>query len=140
MNMSRLGVYASGFPAGTSSRNILHFGQGVASGKFQKFNYGLERNLQVYGTKTPPEYDLGKITSKNIVIFTSKNDWLSSKPDIDLLRKKLCGNIVADLVLPTPSWNHLDFIMGKQSGRYVNKPILKILSKYNRRQRHNHVL
>ena len=132
MNMTRLGVYASGFPGGTSSRNILHFGQGVSTGKFQKFNFGPEKNCRVYGSRDPPEYDIDKITSHDIVLFTSKNDWLSSTPDIELLRKKLKSKVVADLVVPTPSWNHLDFIMGIKSGEYVNKPILRVLGKYAR--------
>lgn len=40
LNMSRIGVYSYGAPAGTSAKNIAHFGQSVNSRKFQFYDYG----------------------------------------------------------------------------------------------------
>ena len=58
-------------PAGTSSRTVLHFAQGVQSGRwevirtleritflrFREFDFGNEEeNMDEYGTPEPPEY------------------------------------------------------------------------------------
>ncbi|KAH7727169.1 CBN-LIPL-6 protein [Aphelenchoides avenae] len=59
-NQSRLLVYLSHTPAGTSTRNIVHWAQMAVNKKIQKFDYGdPEKNLSHYGqeslTKVIPE-------------------------------------------------------------------------------------
>jgi hypothetical protein len=43
------------------------------SGKFQKFDYGRRKNLEVYGQEEPPEYDLGKVKVPAYLLY-GKND------------------------------------------------------------------
>ena len=50
------------FPAGTSSRTIVHYAQMILQEKFQDFDWGEQGNLDKYGTRTPPQVDLGKAT------------------------------------------------------------------------------
>lgn len=33
------------------------------AGKFQQFDYGIERNLAVYKSANPPKYNLGKVVA-----------------------------------------------------------------------------
>ena len=40
-NTTRLPIYMSHAPAGTSTKNVLHFAQGVNSDKFRMFDYGI---------------------------------------------------------------------------------------------------
>lgn len=62
LNASRIQVYVSETPAGTSTMNIMHWAQGVETPNFQKFDWGSEEaNQQHYGQDTPPQYDLGKL-------------------------------------------------------------------------------
>jgi pimeloyl-ACP methyl ester carboxylesterase len=62
LNASRIQVYVSETPAGTSTMNIMHWAQGVLYPNFQKFDWGsAEANQQHYGQDTPPQYDLGKL-------------------------------------------------------------------------------
>ena len=49
MNQSRLQVYFSHTPAGTSNWAISHYLQLVRSGKFCKMDFGKEGNLDRYG-------------------------------------------------------------------------------------------
>lgn len=44
-------------------------------GKFQKYDHGSSENVHIYGSETPPEYDLSKITTKIHLIYGG-NDWL----------------------------------------------------------------
>ena len=131
MNLTRLGVYASGFPAGTSARNMVHFAQAVLSRRFARFDYG-DRNMQVYGSREAPEYPLENITSRHIIVFLSQNDWLSNPRDTDILVQRLRVPLHKRFTIPVKSWNHLDFLLAKQAGRHVNRPILAILEKYNK--------
>ena len=131
LNMTRLGVYASGFPAGTSSKNMVHFAQAVRSHKFSMFDYG-DDNMRVYGARQPPEYQLAKVSSRHIIIFLSKNDWLSSEKDTGILIKKLKIPVYKHYTIPVKTWNHLDFLLGKDSGKYINGPILTIMQEYNK--------
>lgn len=64
-------------PAGASVRSLVHYAQGVPSGKFRKFDFGRKQNLEVYGTSDPPEYDFSKISAP-IALFWGQNDWLGT--------------------------------------------------------------
>ena len=55
-NITRLPVYLSNAPAGTSSWNIAHWSQAVCTGQFKKFDFGKKRNIEIYGTPQPPKY------------------------------------------------------------------------------------
>lgn len=51
----------------------IHNPQYITLGGFTYFNYGPEKNLQLYGTKTPPDYDLSKISAP-VALYYSKDD------------------------------------------------------------------
>ncbi len=58
-NASRLVVYMSHTPAGTSTWNIIHWAQMYRSGKVQKYDYGsAAENMKYYGQNEPPLYNL----------------------------------------------------------------------------------
>jgi lysosomal acid lipase/cholesteryl ester hydrolase len=65
-------------PAGTSVPSVVHYAQGVTSTSFMKYDYGPEKNLEVYGQISPPEYDLSKITAP-VALYWAENDWLGAK-------------------------------------------------------------
>lgn len=46
-------------------------------GKFRKFDY-IDGNMNEYGTKEPPEYDISKITTK-LHVFYGEEDLVMSK-------------------------------------------------------------
>jgi lysosomal acid lipase/cholesteryl ester hydrolase len=127
MNMTRLGVYMNGMPAGTSTKNMLHYLQLLRSGRFQDYDYGKMNNMRMYQSLSPPEYPLEEITNPNIALIHSANDWLSSLGDNGLLRERLQVKPVCDHLVPVPHWNHLDFILGLQQHKYVNKKVYEIL-------------
>ena len=41
------------FPAGTSARTIVHTAQNIVQDKFQAYDWGQERNMQIYNSTTP---------------------------------------------------------------------------------------
>ncbi|XP_023235801.1 gastric triacylglycerol lipase-like isoform X2 [Centruroides sculpturatus] len=123
LNESRLDVYFSHFPAGTSTKNFIHVLQLVNWKNFQKFDYGPLENLKRY--KQPPKYDCNKIKTP-IAIFWSLNDLLANPKDVDILRNCL-PNVIADYQVPLEKWGHLDFIFAKETKKYVYDELLRIL-------------
>jgi len=75
-----------------------------ASGRFRKYDYGnVSKNIRMYNSTTPPDYQLEKITAP-IALFSSENDWLATtkvktqlkdvpftKVEFDLI--KFCRNL-----------------------------------------------
>ena len=76
MNATLLDTITHHTPAGASTFTFLHYGQEVNSGGFHAFDYGEQVNLEKYGTKQPPSYDLGKVTCPT-VLYYGDNDWLA---------------------------------------------------------------
>ena len=59
--MERASNYFARFPSGTSIKNLRHFKQILKADNFLKFDYGEKQNLELYGTKTPPLYNMSKV-------------------------------------------------------------------------------
>ncbi|GAB9465923.1 Lipase [Globisporangium polare] len=122
VNKSRIHVYISQTPAGTSVKNMGHFAQGIRDNTFRQYDYGCKcstlfpitlcpkafcKNKEVYGTFEPPAFDLSKMKYPRTAFFTGEQDWLATSNDIQKLRASLpAGTIIADTSVP---FNHLDF-------------------------------
>lgn len=59
MDLDRIVMIARNDIGGTSTKNLLHWYQMAIGKKFQQFDYGGVKNMQVYGRPTPPEIDMG---------------------------------------------------------------------------------
>lgn len=90
-NTTRIRVYASHDPSGTSKMNLAHFAQLVVSHRFARYDYGPLENIRKYGSGLPPEYLLENINSPNIALLYGANDYLADPADVNILRKRLKG-------------------------------------------------
>lgn len=125
---SRLNIYHAHPFGDCSYKNLSHFLQVYFAGHLVRYNYGREQNEKIYGQPTAPKYDLSKITCDSISMFHGRNDWFTAEEDIQYIRDELKVPIVEDYRVPIESWNHLDFMFGKDCGKLVNEKILTILS------------
>ncbi|XP_025837274.1 lipase 3-like [Agrilus planipennis] len=112
-------------PAGSSTKQFLHFGQLVHSGKFQRYDYGYLGNFKKYGSLNPPSYDLSKSTAP-VYLFYSTNDWLNSEEDVLKLESSL-GNVKGKFLNPDPMWNHMDHIYGIDANNLIYNRILNLM-------------
>lgn len=127
-NKAILPVFLSHLGTGTSWKTAVHFTQEIVSGgNFQQFDYGAYNNLKIYGSESPPEYDLSKITLP-ITLFWSQNDLLSSEKDVKKLYEVLPSSTESYLV-PDPGFNHLDYLWAIDAPRLLNNKILDFLKK-----------
>ncbi|KAK6019781.1 hydrolase, alpha/beta domain protein, partial [Ostertagia ostertagi] len=78
---SRIPVYFSHFPAGTSSLNMLHWVQMVRTGATARLDRGAETNIATYGQGSPPTYNFRDIPRIPIYLFSGGNDWIAVDED-----------------------------------------------------------
>lgn len=140
-------------PAGTSTHTIIHFLQLMKSGKFRQFDFGKRRNLKMYGSVQPPDYDLAKVTAK-VALFYGPNDWLAD-PSVSLPHKvdqiqyftyvsklRHCALLqdVLELAAKLPNnaltyrvksvtFNHLDFLYAIDINKLLYNDLLQYLKK-----------
>ncbi|CAH1105287.1 unnamed protein product [Psylliodes chrysocephalus] len=128
MNVSSIPLLMAHYSAGAATKQVVHYGQEVNSGKFEQFDYGAYRNYKIYGSIFPPDYDLSKITAPMYLIYSS-NDWLAANVDVEKLYSQL-PNGKELYNIPIQTWNHLDFLFGNNATEMVYDKIVQILSNY----------
>ncbi|KAM7434347.1 hypothetical protein ABFA07_015528 [Porites harrisoni] len=85
LNETRLPIYYTHTPAGTSVRNMVHFAQMYKSKKFQMYDYGNSKeNKKHYGQPTPPRYNASDMTVP-VALYWAQNDWLADPTDVKAL-------------------------------------------------------
>ncbi|XP_026482358.1 uncharacterized protein LOC113389552 [Ctenocephalides felis] len=115
-------------PSGGSAKELLHFAQLVKSGKFQKFDYGLIKNYQIYGQIHPPEYNLSVITTP-VYLYYSKADVVVSYKDVEYLAEQL-PNLKELYKVNHTLWSHVDFLMGVDAVDLVYPRIVANMDKH----------
>ncbi|KAI1289209.1 Lipase member N [Halotydeus destructor] len=130
VNQTRIPVYTSQFPAGTSTWCGSQFLRSLKYDVFPMFDYGKTKNLDKYGTQSPPFYNFTMITNRFIGAFIGRNDMFTSYDNalhvLDLLG---VDPIFEKYVIPYEKWNHVDFILGKSLGRYLVPKVIMTISK-----------
>ncbi|XP_004858420.1 gastric triacylglycerol lipase isoform X1 [Heterocephalus glaber] len=124
-NTSRLDVYISHNPAGTSVQDILHWAQAGRSGKFQAFNWGSPYlNMLHFNQSTPPFYNVTAM-SVPIAVWNGGNDLLADPRDVNDLLPKLSNLIYHKEILP---YNHLDFIWAMNAPQEIYNEIVSMMA------------
>lgn len=121
-NYDRYDVLAGHDPSGTSVKNMVHWEQEVYADVFQKYDYGTEENIKIYGQPTPPPYNLGNITH-NVYLFAGQEDKLADPTDVQRLKDDLVNAKVH--FYNYPNMGHITFLLGIDMG-YLNDVILAL--------------
>ena len=125
-NAERWGDRESHSPNGSGWRNLIHYAQIIKDKKFQRFDFGKEENMKKYGTETPPEYDLSKISIK-MAIMQGDLDMLSDTTDDAWLLDEKQSGLKTDLVVyhEMLHFGHVSFMMAKDMS-YVDR-LVKVI-------------
>jgi lysosomal acid lipase/cholesteryl ester hydrolase len=128
LNHTRVPVYAAHNPAGTSSRNMFHYGQMMSSTKMQMYDFGEFMNRKKYGQKDPPVYPVEKMRTP-VVFFTGGRDVLADPADVEWLKQHLPeGTLIGDF--HEADYEHCDFIWAPSAADKVYPHIIEIARKY----------
>ncbi|XP_077509459.1 lipase 3-like [Amblyomma americanum] len=130
INATRLPVFLSDVPSGTSFKNMIHIGQVYKNGRFAKFDYGEQRNVDIYGQATPPEYDLRRVSAP-VALFWTEGDALVPAEDMPLLRDKL-PNVVLDFRVADERFSHQEFAMGVTAREAVYDGLVDTMQRFSR--------
>lgn len=126
LNVTNLPVIYGHTPCGASAKQFAHYGQGIVSGEFKKFDYGPTENLKRYGAEVPSSYNLQNVVAP-VSLFYSDSDWLAHPIDVDILYNEL-GNAIDIYKVPYDQFNHLDFIWAKDFKTLIYRRLRKLLS------------
>ncbi|XP_033217874.1 lipase 3-like [Belonocnema kinseyi] len=129
-NMTLLPVILAHTPAGTSTKSLTHFAQEVISDRFRPYDYGMLRNIRIYNSTVPPDYDLSKIEIP-IALFYGDNDWLASTADVDRLYQQL-PKALGKFRIDYPKFNHLDFMWAIDAPKLVYKKMISMMEKFKK--------
>ncbi|RZB40755.1 Abhydro lipase domain containing protein, partial [Asbolus verrucosus] len=116
LNTTILPLILAHVPAGSSSKQFIHFAQEVNSGNFRQYDYGFFSNWKRYNSWTPPSYDLTKIEVP-LYFFYSDNDWISSAWDVHKLAKKL-KSVRGKFLISDSGFDHMDYLFGIDASRF----------------------
>lgn len=126
-NASRVSVYITHTPAGTSVKNLAHFAQMVISKKFQAYDYGsASENMKHYNQTDAPQFDLSRVNVP-VGLYWAPNDWLADPADVELLRNGL-PNVVD--YYSVKDWDHLDFVWAIDAKQAIYDRMLALMLKY----------
>ncbi|KAL5561312.1 hypothetical protein UlMin_031059 [Ulmus minor] len=108
-NDSLVDYYLGFEPHPSSVKNVHHLFQMIRTDTFAQYDYGIIKNLLLYGKTKPPEFNLGDIP-KSLPLWMAYggNDALADLTDVQDLLKKLQST--PELVY-LENYGHLDFIV-----------------------------
>lgn len=131
INNTRIQVYVSGTPAGTSTMNMLHWEQGVLNPNFQMYDFGTEElNMKHYSSATPPQYDLTSIPHTfKIALFSGNHDYLADPTDV----KRMVEEIPSESVVHhdiQDTYAHLDYTWAYDANDLIYNQVTDLLLQY----------
>lgn len=124
LNMSRLDVYFSQSPAGTSVQNMLHWAQVVNSGQLQAFDWGNpDQNILRFHQPMPPLYDITKMEVPT-AMWSGGQDIVADPRDIEILLPKIANLIYYKVI---PYYNHVDFYLGLDAPQEIYQDMIRLM-------------
>ncbi|VDL72111.1 unnamed protein product [Nippostrongylus brasiliensis] len=126
-NSSRIGVYLSHNPAGTSTRNMVHYSQMIHTKQMASFDLGPEGNMRQYGQVDPPEYDLTNVHC-DTYLYYSDYDWIATPTDVEGFLIKTLPKDSIKLTSRLKEFNHNDFVFGFRARKEIYDPIADIIN------------
>ncbi|KAJ3448098.1 lipase [Anaeramoeba flamelloides] len=130
LNQTRLPVFLTHTPAGTSTRNIQHWCQEVKSGHFQMYDYGSDfENWVHYNQTSPPIYDPSKIEGPSLNLYFGSVDLLVDEVDFKHLKSDLNPDLIESWEVIT-GYDHLDYVWNVNAHKYLYKKVVADLNRH----------
>ncbi|XP_014224527.1 lipase 3-like [Trichogramma pretiosum] len=128
LELSLLAYIFSYFPAGASTKTLMHFSQNIISGDFRAYDYGKVRNLARYKNEIPPSYNIKRIAAPVALIYGRGDSLVSPSYPYDLAKK--LPNVVTVEPVPHKKFSHMDFLYSKDIKVLLNDRILNLINRF----------
>ena len=113
---------------------MVHFGQIWKHARFARYDYGrASLNRAAYNQSGAPLYPLANIPANyTVVLIYGKTDLYIVEHDVQKLihNLQLLNLNVVNHQVASETWNHCDFLIGKNAASLVNDPTLAYLDQY----------
>jgi pimeloyl-ACP methyl ester carboxylesterase len=124
---ARMVVYTSQMPAGTATKNVIHFAQGIRQKTFGEFDYGKRKNMEHYNQATPPQYDLSKVQLRTVLVTGGADD-LADPQDVETLEHLLPPGVVSTRDhIHIDDYSHMDFVWAQNAHEVLYPQILSVM-------------
>uniref|UniRef100_A0AAG5CW88 Lipase n=1 Tax=Anopheles atroparvus TaxID=41427 RepID=A0AAG5CW88_ANOAO len=110
-------------PAGSATKQLVHYAQEVRSRRFRMYDHGPVKNYLNYRSITPPEYDLSKVTVP-VVLYYGLNDFLAAPKDVHRLAGNL-PNLKQNVQVNDTLFNHLDFLIANDVKKLLYDEVIE---------------
>ncbi|GMT16549.1 hypothetical protein PFISCL1PPCAC_7846, partial [Pristionchus fissidentatus] len=128
LDYSRLPIYYSNYPGGSSTKNTRHFTQMMLKKRTARFDYGEVENLRRYGTLFPPSFNFSSVRVP-MYLWYSEGDYLVGAEDItNGLVPQLKAQYVKE-VIRLEDYNHFDFHWGLRAPKDIYHPIIEFIDR-----------
>ncbi|XP_063892998.1 lipase 1-like [Helicoverpa armigera] len=125
-NATMMPVILGHTPAGSSVRQLAHYGQGISGKQFRRYDHGSAlSNYRAYGSIKPPRYDLSKITTP-VFLHYSDTDPLAHVEDVETLFREL-GRPIGKFRVPQATFSHIDFMYGINAKELVYNRAINLI-------------
>ncbi|XP_066249785.1 lipase 3-like isoform X1 [Euwallacea similis] len=113
INKTLLPLILQWIPSGLATAQLYHYGQLMISGGFRQYDHGLQKNLKIYNSTTPPEYNMSNVRVP-VAYFYSTHDPFSNTKMARTVFEKI-PNVVLKYQVPIERWNHIDYILASNA-------------------------
>ncbi|KFK39999.1 hypothetical protein AALP_AA3G316900 [Arabis alpina] len=122
-NASRIEYYLEYEPHPSSVKNVRHLFQMIRKGTFAQYDYGVLKNLLIYGLSKPPEFKLSHIpASLPMWMGYGGNDLLADVTDVERTLAKLPSE---PELLYLENYGHIDFVLSTSAKEDVYKHMIQ---------------
>uniref|UniRef100_A0A182PVW3 Lipase n=1 Tax=Anopheles epiroticus TaxID=199890 RepID=A0A182PVW3_9DIPT len=111
-----------------SLKQLEHYRQIIASGRFQQFDYGYAVNLHRYKSKSPPDYCLWDVTARVALHYGNKDKTVDYR-GVELLARRLPKAAELQKTL-YKGFNHRDFYRNPKAQSTVYANVLKSIKRH----------
>ncbi|KAJ5066379.1 lipase [Anaeramoeba ignava] len=127
LNQTRMPVIINHTPAGTSTKNMMHWSQLVFTNRWQMFDYGKQGNIEMYGVDPPPEFPAERITHPISFYFGGK-DSLVTQANWEMLFAKLSPDVDHEVTV-IDKYEHMDMLWALDAYKILNPNVVADLKK-----------
>ncbi|XP_066249786.1 lipase 3-like isoform X2 [Euwallacea similis] len=82
INKTLLPLILQWIPSGLATAQLYHYGQLMISGGFRQYDHGLQKNLKIYNSTTPPEYNMSNVRVPVAYFYSTHDPFSNTKTQL----------------------------------------------------------